>query len=398
MDIIIKPSNLKGTISAIPSKSQAHRVLICSAFSDQATEIICPATSRDIEATVGCLIQLGANIQRTKDGYHVIPIAELPSSVHLDCQESGSTFRFLLPIIAAKGLNTVFHLRGRLAERPISPLWEVLHENGCRLSRPTSDSIRCEGKLQPSDYMLSGDISSQFISGFLFACSLMEGTSRIYLTGTIQSKPYIRMTQNVLERYGVDCMDMIITGRKKLSSPGHWVVEGDWSNAAFFLAANALGSEINIENLPYESSQGDRQIINLLHTLKNQCTISAADIPDLIPILSLVASCHNGTTFINTARLRFKESDRVEAIVSMLNSLGCRAEGKDNQIIVYPAIINGGTVNSFNDHRIAMTAAIAATVATKPVTILNAQCVEKSYPGFWDDYRALGGNYEQYIR
>ena len=398
MDIIIKPSKLKGTITAIPSKSQAHRVLICSAFSDRPTKIICPSTSLDIEATVGCLTQLGANIQRTEDGYLVIPIAEIPSSVQLDCQESGSTFRFLLPVVAAKGITTVFHLSGRLAERPILPLWELLEANGCRLSRPSSDSIRCEGKLRPSDYTLTGDISSQFVSGLLFACALMEGTSRIHLTGSVQSKPYIRMTQSVLERYGVNCTEMIITGRNQLTSPGHWVIEGDWSNAAFFLAANALGSAINIENLPYQSCQGDQKIIDLLHALENQCSISAADIPDLIPILSLVASYHNGTTFVNTARLRFKESDRVDAIVSMLNSLGCRAEGKDNQIIVYPAIINGGTVNTFNDHRIAMTAAIAATVAKNPVTILNAQCVEKSYPGFWDDYRTLGGNYEQYIR
>ena len=398
MNMLIKPNKLNGSLPAIPSKSQAHRVLICSAFSDLPTTIICPSTNQDIEATVDCLRELGAMIHRNTDGYYVEPIINLPSSAQLHCRESGSTLRFLLPVVGAIGVDATFHMEGRLPYRPLTPLWDVMQSHGCYLTKPSETTIRCQGKLLPGNYTIAGNVSSQFISGLLIACSLLSGYSEICVTGDMQSFPYVQMTQYVLKCFGSECEDMKVRGRETFASPGDWVVEGDWSNSAFFLAANDLGNSITIGNLSEESIQGDRCVTELLNMLNEHCTINAADIPDLVPILSLVACCKKGAVFSNTDRLRFKESDRVAAIISMLSALGCNAEAYDDKIIVHPGIIRGGNIDSFNDHRIAMTAAIAATVADSPVMIQNAQCVEKSYPVFWDDYRSLGGNYEQFIR
>lgn len=397
MDILISPRKLHGNIRAIPSKSQAHRVLICSAFSDRPTTIVCPSTSQDIEATVACLRQLGAVILQTADGYFVEPIIDPPKTVQLYCRESGTTLRFLLPIIGALGIDATFHLEGRLPYRPILPLWEIMQSHGCYLSKPFDDAIRCHGKLLPGKFVIPGNISSQFISGLLFACSLMDGNSEIRVTGEMQSSSYVQMTQSVLKSFGSNCDEMMICGTKRFITPGNWVVEGDWSNSAFFLAANSLGSSVKVENLNVNSIQGDRKILEILSLLNTYCTIDAADTPDLIPILCLVVCCKNGAVFTNTDRLRFKESDRVDAILALLAALGCSAESHDNKIIINPGIIRGGTVDSFHDHRIAMTAAIAATIATEPLKIKNAHCVQKSYPSFWDDYRMLGGNYEQIL-
>ena len=398
MDILITPNKLHGSIFAVPSKSEAHRVLICSAFSDRPTTIVCPDTSQDIEATADCLRQLGAVINRTEEGYHVNPIFNPPCSAQLYCYESGTTLRFLLPIVGALGIDTTFHLEGRLPYRPLSPLWDVMQAHGCHLSKPSENTIRCQGKLLCGAFTIVGNISSQFISGLLIACSLLDGSSTVCVAGKMQSSSYVQMTQHVLKVFGSSCDDMIISGKKNFVSPGIWVIESDWSNSAFFLAANALGSCVNVENLNHNSIQADRTISEILNKLNTHCTIDTADIPDLVPILALVAACKEGAVFTNTERLRLKESDRVNAIIAMLSSLGCFAKSLDNRIIVSPGNISGGTVDSFNDHRIAMTAAIAATVANEPIMIKNAQCVRKSYPGFWDDYRTLGGKYEQFIR
>ncbi len=398
MDVLITPSKLHGNIFAIPSKSQAHRVLICSAFADRPTTIVCPSTNQDIEATAGCLRQLGAVILRTAEGYFVEPIVDLPDNAQLYCRESGTTLRFLLPVVGALGVDVTFHLEGRLPYRPLSPLWDIMQSHGCHLIRPSEETIRCQGKLLPGKFTITGNISSQFISGLLIACSLLHGNSQICVTGELQSSSYVQMTQYILKCFGSSCDEMMIRGTKRFISPDHWFVEGDWSNSAFFLAANALGSSVTVENLNFNSMQGDRKILEILNTLNTRCTIDAADIPDLIPILCLVACCKKGAVFTNTDRLRFKESDRIEAILAMLTALGCAAESYDNKIIITPGNIRDGTVDSYNDHRIAMTAAIAATVADGPVMIKNAQCVQKSYPGFWDDYRTLGGNYEQFLR
>lgn len=394
MNITIYPHKLRGTLQAIPAKSQAHRLLICAAFADRETTLLCPETNQDIEATAGCLSALGATIQRTPSGYQVTPIKNAPVEAVLDCKESGSTLRFLLPIVGALGVNGTFLLAGRLPQRPLSPLWEEMERMGCKLSRPTKNSILCTGKLHSGEYTIDGGISSQFITGLLFAAALMEGDSSLIITGKLESLPYIQMTQQALALFHVDTQEYRIKGNQSFSSPGTVLVEGDWSNGAFFLAANALGSNIDISNLDPNSCQGDRAAAVLIPQLKNYCTISAANIPDLVPILCIIAAANQGAVFTDIARLRLKESDRVNSVIAMLNSLGITAQATENTLTVQPGTFHGGHVDSFSDHRIAMAAAIAATIANGPVSIKNANCVAKSYPIFWDEYTRLGGIYE----
>ena len=395
MNITITPTLLKGTVNAIPSKSQAHRLLICAAFADTDTVLICPETNQDIEATVNCLNALGANIARTEHGYTVSPIRSIPQSALLPCGESGSTIRFMLPIAAALGVDTTFAMEGRLPQRPMSPLWEELERMGCTLSRPTTNTIQCTGKLTPGNYQISGKISSQFITGLLFAMAILDGRSELRITDTLESKPYVDMTRDALKIFGVDAESNTINGSLPFRSPELLRIEGDWSNGAFFLAASAIGNQVQVNNLNLDSMQGDKAVSPILDKLKKQnCSISAKDIPDLIPILSVAAVANHGATFTDIQRLRLKESDRVEAVLDMLHALGVQANANETTLDVLPGKFKGGTVDTKNDHRIAMAAAIAATVADGPVTILNAQCVAKSYPAFWEDYKALGGKYE----
>lgn len=396
MDITVYPGQLAGTIPAIPSKSQAHRLLICSAFADRQTFLECPQTNEDIEATAGCLRALGSQIVRTEDGYLVEPVSVFPETAVLDCGESGSTLRFLLPVVCALGIQTTFQLHGRLPHRPLSPLWEELERMGCTLTRPTEDTIAVAGKLRPGTFTLRGDVSSQFITGLLFAAALMDGESQIAITGKLESKPYIDMTRLALNQFGVNTEDFRVCGSRPLCSPGKICVEGDWSNAAFFLAAAALGDPVAVTNLDLHSPQGDRAIAELLS--QENATISAADIPDLVPILAVVFGAKDGAVFMDIARLRLKESDRVESVCNMLRALGGNATATENTLTVHPCNYTGGTVDAVGDHRIAMAAAIAATKAKGPVTILGADCVAKSYPAFWQDLGKLGGKYEQYLR
>lgn len=389
MDITISPHKLCGTVCAIPSKSQAHRVLICAAFADRATKIICPETNKDIEATVKCLNAINAAISRTSDGYFVIPCSSIPKTAVLDCGESGSTLRFLLPIAGALGIDATFLLSGRLPSRPLSPLWEEMERMGCILSRPAETAVRCQGQLIPGAYSIDGGTSSQFITGLLFALSLLSEKSTLAVTGKIESAPYIDMTIDALRSFGISSTGTL--GGEKLVSPGTIQIEGDWSNGAFFLAAEKLGNQITVTNLISNSVQGDRAAADWFEKLSSFCTVCAANIPDLIPILAVVASVNHGAVFTDIQRLRLKESDRVESTIHMLRSLGGKAEADENSLTVYPSSLVGGTVDSYNDHRIAMAAAIASTVCSSPVTILGAQAVSKSYPIFWEEFSRLGG-------
>ena len=397
MDITIFPRKLAGNIRAIPSKSMAHRLLICAAFADAPTTMLCPDTNRDIEATVDCLNALGAVIIRTEDGYTVIPAARIPKTAVLNCCESGSTLRFMLPVAGALGVDTTFLMEGRLPQRPLSPLWEEMERMGCRLSRPAENTVQCEGKLRPGSYTIPGDISSQFITGLLLACPLMGGTSTVTVIGKLESKPYVEMTQKAMGLFGVAAADFCIRAGT-FKSPGTVTVEGDWSNAAFFLGANALGCDITVSNLDTDSAQGDRECAKLIPALVNNCTICAADIPDLVPLLSVVAAAGKGAVFTDIRRLRLKESDRVASVIAMLEALGGKAYATEDSLTVLPCRFHSGTVDACGDHRIAMSAAIAATAADGPVTILGAQCVRKSYPAFWEEYKRLGGCYEFNIR
>ena len=396
MDITIQPQLLQGELTVIPSKSQAHRLLICAAFADAPTVLHCPETNRDMDATAGCLNALGARITKTQTGYTVCPVEQIPETAKLNCHDSGSTLRFMLPVAGALGVDTTFIMEGRLPQRPLSPMWEEMERMGCRLTRPTTDTIRCTGNLRPGHYSIDGSVSSQYITGLLLALSLLDEPSELEITGSVESKPYIHMTKDAISLFGADPEH---PGTKCFRSPGSLTVEGDWSNGAFFLAANTLGSRLDIQGLNPNSPQGDRAAAQLLPKLRSsRQIIDARDIPDLVPILSVVAACCHGAEFTNIRRLRLKESDRVASVIAMITALGGKAEADENTLRVFGTGLTGGRVDSVNDHRIAMSAAIAATVCEKPVTILGADCVRKSYPKFFEEYRRLGGNYEQYLR
>lgn len=382
MDITIQPGRLQGTLTAIPSKSQAHRFLICAAFADNDTTLVCPETNRDIEATARCLCALGADISRTEDGYRVTPIKRIPESAVLPCGESGSTLRFMLPIVGALGVDGVFQMKGRLPQRPLSPLWEEMERMGCTLTRPTDDTILCTGKLRPGEYFIDGGVSSQFITGLLFATALIEEKSNINITGHLESKPYVDMTKQALD----------IFDAPRFHSPGNLLVEGDWSNGAFFLAAKELANDLTVLGLNPASAQGDRVVVDILdHLEAGTPAVSAADIPDLVPILAVAAGAKHGAVFTDIRRLRLKESDRVASTIAMIENLGGKAQATENTLTVYGTGYRGGTVDAVNDHRIAMATAIASTVCRESVTILGAQCVQKSYPTFWEEFKRLGG-------
>lgn len=388
MDLTLMPRRLRGDITVIPSKSQAHRLLICAAFADKATQLVCRETNADIEATAHCLCALGAEILRTDTGYTVFPATKVPAKAALPCGESGSTLRFLLPVVGALGVDATFLLEGRLPQRPLSPLWEEMERMGCSLSRPTKNTVRCHGKLKSGAYTIDGSVSSQFITGLLFAHALIGGCT-LEITGKLESKPYVDMTQDALQLFDAP----------NFHTPGTLPVEGDWSNGAFWLAANALGSDLTVHGLHTESSQGDRAVMKILRLLMyGTPTVSAADIPDLVPILAVCAAAKQGAVFTDIRRLRLKESDRVASVIAMIEALGGKAEANENTLTVCGTGLRGGVVDAVNDHRIAMASAIAATVCTENVTILGAECVKKSYPAFWEEYTRLGGKYELYLR
>lgn len=394
MNVTITPGLLRGSVAAIPSKSHAHRALICAAFAEGETKLVLDAVNGDIQATADCLMALGADIHRESWGYRISPVQAVPEKAVLNCRESGSTLRFLLPVVGALGAQATFQLAGRLPNRPLSPLWEEMERMGCKLQRKDS-TILCSGQLKSGIYRIPGNVSSQFISGLLFA-GAVKSEIEVHVLGNLESKPYVDMTREVLEQFGVKTLNLSPVG--SLRSPGEVRVEGDWSNAAFFLTAAALGSDVTVTGLNGKSSQGDREIVEILKKMSQHCVISASDIPDLIPILSVAAACNRGAVFTDIRRLRLKESDRVQSILDMITALGGSAEADENTLTIHGTGLLGGTVDSRNDHRIAMAAAIAATVCKNTVTILDAGAVDKSYPRFWEDYRHLGGNYEQYLR
>ena len=394
MDITIQPRRLQGQVQIIPSKSQAHRLLICAAFADRETALVCPATNNDIAATAACLQALGAIITRTEREYRITPIAQIPQSAVLNCGESGSTLRFLLPIVGALGVDGIFELEGRLSERPLSPLWEEMERMGCKLEWLDTNRLRCCGQLHSGLYRIDGAVSSQFITGLLFAATLMEGHSTIEIMGKLESKDYVTMTQQAMALFGVQTGNFSVTGGQLYRSPGEIAIEGDWSNGAFWLVARALGNHVEVLGLDESSFQGDRAVLPILAQMRTgHIQVDATNIPDLVPVLAVAACALQGATFTGIRRLRLKESDRVASTIAMIEHLGGRAEATEDTLTVHSGKFRGGIVDACNDHRIAMAAAIAATVCSERVSILGAQCVGKSYPDFWKEYKLLGGNY-----
>ena len=385
MNLTITPGKLSGTVTPPPSKSQAHRLLICAALAGEGSVIHNLADSQDIRATRRCLAELTTN-RRT-----------LPE---LDCGESGSTLRFLIPIALALRGGGVFTGQGRLMERPQKPYFDLFDEKGIRYERK-GGVLTVEGRLTPGEYRLPGNVSSQFFTGLLLALPLLDGPSAIIPTTPLESEGYIGMTLDAMHEFGVDIASTrslpphyLISGGQKYRG-AEATVEGDWSQAAFWYAANCLGCTVDVRGVSQYSTQGDRVIESCCLELSQpgDTEIDMSGCPDLAPPVATAAAVRQGTTrLVNAGRLRIKESDRPAAITAALNALGARvAEHPDSLTIYGRDSLAGGTVDCCNDHRIAMMAAIAATCCREPVTLLGAECVAKSYPDFWDVYRMLGG-------
>lgn len=415
MNQMIHAAPLCGTVASIPSKSQAHRLLICAALANDASYVQCSGTSADILATVHCLQGLGAEIRRVSGGFVVEPVGKSAKHDVLKPQESGSTLRFLLPVAGALGFAGAFEMEGRLPQRPLAPLDDELLCHGMQLSRPAENLLAVSGQLCSGAYTLPGDVSSQFISGLLFALPLLPGDSTLTITGKWESVEYIHMTLRALRQYGIAVTQTAtgfqIPGGQTYRPPVEAVVEGDWSNAAFWLCAGALtDAGLTVRGLDPESPQGDKEILSILRQFgaQVQCSgdaitvsggnlqgivLDASDVPDLVPVVSVVAAAANGETRITgAARLRIKESDRLEAVSALLSALGGNVQQLPDGLIIQGGTpLTGGTVSAFGDHRIAMSAAVAAMLANGPVTVTGAQAVEKSYPAFWGDYQKLGG-------
>ncbi len=392
--VTLFPAALRGQITVPPSKSELHRLLICAALSDGETVVPCAAPSADTRATAECLRALGATVELRDDRIYVNRITDPAERAKLCCGESGATLRFLLPVAAALGCGGDFHLRGRLGARPVEPLLELLRRSGCIIAR-TENVIRLSGRLLPGDYLVDAAVSSQFLSGLLLAMPLLPGSSAA-VSGAMASKDYVNLTVDVMSRFGVrvSCENGVFRTHGAYRSPGELAPEGDWSAAANWLCANALGADISISGLAEDSLQPDRSVTDCLALLRRgSAVLNMTAAPDLLPPLAVVAACTEGETrFVGAARLRSKESDRLAAVSALLTALGgdC-TETPDGLTVRGAARLRGGTADACGDHRIAMAAAVAATVCSEPVTVLGADCVEKSYPSFWTDYRKLGG-------
>lgn len=403
MKAVITPSPLKGFVDAPASKSAAHRALICAALADKPTKIICSTTSVDIQATAQCLRELGATITATDYGMEVEPIEKNEKESKLNCKESGSTLRFMLPVSAALGKAVSLDGEGRLPKRPIEELCAALEQHGTVLSSH-SLPLTVSGRLESGVYEVSGEVSSQFISGLLLALPTTHAESTIIIKGQLQSKPYIEMTLDVLEKFSVKTEFNENTINIKASdgyiSPETFNIEGDWSNGAFFICADTIEANcVKCNNLTSNSVQGDKAVTAIAEKIKTtneneDIKIDVGDIPDLVPVLAVTSCFRKGTTqFYNASRLRIKESDRLLSTCEMICNLGGQATITADTLTVYGnGVLTGGTVDSYNDHRIVMSAAIAASGCENEVIITNAQAVNKSYPTFFDELKKLGAN------
>lgn len=409
MQVKLAPRWLSGSLSAVQSKSHLHRLLIASTLSGSDQHIRLGQISDDIAATMESLKAL---------------ISEDAPQIH--CNESGSTLRFLLPITMALKSKASFYGKGRLPQRPLGPLQKVMEEGGCSFSKVGDEMFTVEGRLGGGNYFLPGNVSSQYITGLLFALPLVNGESKIVVSKPLESVGYINMTLQVLDLYGVrifldkisdeDNVIFTIPGNQQYMEPlATPVGEGDWSNSAFWLTAGAIskqGEGVGVFGLTSNSAQGDRKIIDLLKEFGakvflsgdqafvsrenlNGITIDASNIPDLVPILAVIGAVSKGTTrIIKADRVRIKESDRLHAISENLNAIGGKVtELPDGLIIEGVDAFTGGHASAFNDHRIVMAMTIASCCSNGEIIIDGAEAINKSYPTFFDDFTIVGGRY-----
>lgn len=398
MKLIIENSRLDGVINAIPSKSYAHRIAICNFLAGNPPVAECgDFTSQDITATERCLKAL-------KQGERV-----------LDCGESGSTLRFMLPLCAVLGGEYEFIGHGKLLQRPNQELFEVMNAHGVKTEK--GDTIKIQGKLSGGDFRIRGDISSQYVSGLLMALPYLNEDSKIVLTTPLSSAPYVNITLEVLKAFGVNITTLadgyFIKGNSKYS--GKVLPQGDWSNMAFFLVAGAINGKITVKGLDYPTAQGDSYIVEILKragvkvsvekegvtVTKSQLksfTFDAESCPDLVPITAVLASYAKGDTVIkNVERLKIKESDRITSTMNLLANFGIKSEFDGKNLKVFGGTPVSGQAESFNDHRIAMSTAILALSANGRSILSGAQSVNKSYPNFFEEYKSLGGKISEHV-
>ena len=409
----IRPGKIEGTLPAIPAKAHAHRLLIAAALSDKPTAIHCPHVSEDILRTAECLHALCAHVERTETGFTVTPRAP---SMHplLNVGESGSTYRFLLPVACALQVNPRFQLAGRLPSRPMDALVEALSLHGMAFSGLGTDHVQAEGNLTGGAFSLPGDVSSQFVSGLLLAAPLLSGLT-LQLTTPLESKGYVDITLDAMAQFGIKVVQdegsYALAPGQGYASPGKATTEGDWSNAAFFLCAAAAGhSHVTLTGLSLSSPQGDKAIVEMLrafgadvraqgdHVSVHPAPLRPAQIdithtPDLAPALAVVCAAAEGTsTLVGTRRLKLKESDRSDTIAKTLEALGGQVQQQENALLMTgTGSLTGGVCDSYNDHRIAMMAACLSVLAKGDISLQNPQAVSKSYPHFFEDFALLQG-------
>lgn len=413
-NVTLKPSKLKGSVQAPPSKSDVHRAIICAALSKGESTVSPVAFSEDILATIDCIKALGAEV--SVDGNTVkINSARLfdMEKAEMPCRESGSTLRFFIPVAAAGGVNAVFNGKGRLPQRPLGVYTDLLPEHGVRCITEGGLPFEIKGRLTPGRFEIPGDISSQFITGLLFALPLLDGDSVIHLTSPLQSKGYIDMTTAVQRQFGIvienDGDDYVVKGNQRYT-PCDYTTEGDWSQAAFFLVGGAIGGDVTVTGVKRNSYQGDKEVVEILKRfgadieqdeMSVHCKsaamrgieIDASQIPDLVPVLTVCAAFAQGkTTVYNAQRVRLKESDRLAAISDSLNRCGARVEETEDGLTVYGSdSLKGGFAEGCNDHRIVMSMAVAALRSEGEITVSDRESISKSYSEFFDDYKSIGG-------
>lgn len=399
MNIKINPTKLKGYVNIPASKSIAHRMLICSALANGKSIIGNINYSKDIDATINAMKALGAEIFTDKNNAEINGIVHIPEKSVIDCNESGSTLRFIIPVATALGIKTEFHGRGRLPQRPIDIYTRELSKHGITFDYNNTMPFTVSGQLSNGIYEIEGNVSSQFITGLLFALPLLNGDSEIVMTSHLESRPYVDITIDVLKKFGI----IIEETKKGFHVKGSQTykayrgnVEGDFSQASFFYVANSLGSSITLGNLNTNSVQGDKKIIEIINQTEQNGFFNAdcSDIPDLVPVLAVLASFGKKTsTIYNAERLKIKESNRLETTAELINNLGGDVKITDDGLIIRPTNnMHGGTIESSGDHRIVMAGAVMATALKEELIINGAEAVTKSYPDFFEDYKKLGGN------
>lgn len=396
----INPSKLEGSIEVPPSKSLLHRGLVCSALAGDLRLCTLPdprEVSADIAATRDCLRR-------------IIDARESGGIAAINCGESGTTLRLLVPVLAALGIESRITGEGRLPQRPLAEYKEAFKGHGTRLDFPGDDKflpLSISGKLIPGAFFLPGNVSSQYVSGLLLALPLLDRDSELVITSRLESEPYVDMTLDVMRHFGVTAKRTAngysVPGSQRYSATEQYKAEPDFSQAAFWLLAEYLGHSVRVETLPQKTSQGDSAFTSMLAELKNgseeDCVIDVANTPDLVPALAAAAAASPRTTHIvNAARLRLKESDRIESTAKMLRAFGVKADALTDGLVVHPRALpfEACTVDGANDHRIVMTAAIMATRANGPVTINGCNAITKSYPTFFDHFRQAGGSTNEF--